>query len=57
MIEKGCGCVDVFMCIFNNEGGEVDVCGNVICCIVKELVKELNCDWVVIEINVGFLKC
>ncbi len=57
LIERGRGGADAFMRIFNNEGGEVDACGNATRCVARELAEELNRDRVAIETNAGLLKC
>ena len=45
------------MRIFNADGGEVEACGNAARCVGLILMKEQNCDHVVIETKVGLLCC
>lgn len=46
---------DVFMRIYNEDGGEVDACGNASRCVAALVAKELARDDVVIATNVGVL--
>lgn len=47
--------VDVFMRIYNAEGGEVDACGNATRCIVATLANEKGTDSATIRTNAGIL--
>ncbi len=65
--EQGIGCdqlillepshqgADIFMRIYNAEGGEVDACGNASRCVAALVAEELSRDKVVIETNAGLL--
>ena len=66
--ETGVGCdqlilldksvfADVRMRIWNNEGGEVESCGNASRCIADILLKESGADSVSVETLGGLLKC
>ena len=46
---------DVFMRIYNAEGGEVDACGNASRCVAALVAEELGRQTVAIETNVGVL--
>ncbi len=48
---------DVFMEIWNQQGGEVDACGNATRCIAWLVLKESNKAEVIIETKAGLLKC
>jgi diaminopimelate epimerase len=48
---------DVFMQIYNADGGEVDACGNATRCVAKLVIKELDKNHVTIETNAGLLYC
>jgi len=67
--EQGVGCdqliimeapkdeeADIFMRIYNAEGGEVDACGNATRCIGHLMAEELGRPNVVIETNAGLLR-
>jgi len=65
--ESGIGCdqlivlerserADIFMRIYNSEGGEVDACGNATRCVGYLLQAELGRPQSVIETNAGLLK-
>lgn len=67
--EQGVGCdqliimeepkdeeADIFMRIYNAEGGEVDACGNATRCIGHLMAEELGRPDVVIETNAGLLR-
>lgn len=67
--EQGVGCdqliimeapkdeeADIFMRIYNAEGGEVDACGNATRCIGQLMAEELGRPNVVIETNAGLLR-
>ena len=47
--------VDVFMRIYNQDGGEIDACGNASRCIAGLLAKELDRNTVTLETNAGLL--
>lgn len=47
--------VDVFMRIYNAEGGEVDACGNATRCIAALVAQELGTDNATIRTNAGIL--
>lgn len=47
---------DIFMRIYNAEGGEVDACGNATRCIGHLMAEELGRPNVVIETNAGLLR-
>ncbi|WP_417579113.1 diaminopimelate epimerase [Pelagibacterium sp.] len=47
--------VDVFMRIYNAEGGEVDACGNATRCIAGLIAGETGADGVTIRTNAGIL--
>ena len=47
--------VDVFMRIYNAEGGEVDACGNATRCIAALVAGEMATDAVTIRTNAGIL--
>jgi diaminopimelate epimerase len=47
--------VDVFMRIYNAEGGEVDACGNATRCIAATIAAEKGSDTVTIRTNAGIL--
>lgn len=49
------GAADVFMRIYNEDGGEVDACGNASRCIAAVLSEELMRADVVIDTNAGLL--
>lgn len=66
--EQGIGCdqlivlgepraddADVFMKIYNAEGGEVDACGNATRCIAALVAKEIERTDVVVQTNAGLL--
>lgn len=66
--EQGVGCdqliimqpgredgADIFMKIYNAEGGEVDACGNASRCVAALMAQELGRNDVVIETNAGLL--
>lgn len=66
--ETGIGCdqliilendttADAFMRIRNNDGGEVDACGNATRCIGDILMTEKGVDKVLIKTNEGMLEC
>lgn len=46
---------DVFMRIFNAEGGQVDACGNASRCVAGYLAEQLGKDTIEIETNAGLL--
>ncbi len=46
---------DVFMRIYNYDGGEVEACGNATRCIAALIGKEKNKDEIIIATSVGFL--
>lgn len=46
---------DVFMEIWNQQGGEVDACGNATRCIGWLILREANRDTIIIETNAGLL--
>ncbi len=48
---------DIFMRIFNNDGGEVAACGNATRCVAGELFNETGKDKVIVETNAGLLRC
>ncbi len=50
------GGADVFMRIYNADGGEIDACGNASRCIAALLGQELGRDSVLLETNAGLLK-
>lgn len=67
--QKGVGCdqliimeqapspaADIFMRIYNAEGGEVDACGNATRCIGFLMVNELKKDLITIQTNTGLLQ-
>lgn len=47
---------DVFMRIYNADGGEIDACGNASRCIAALVGRELEQDTVLLETNAGLLK-
>lgn len=66
--EQGIGCdqlivlgrphsegADIFMKIYNSEGGEVDACGNATRCIAAIAAEELGRSLVTVETNAGLL--
>lgn len=66
--EQGIGCdqlivmgdprtdgADVFMKIYNSEGGEVDACGNATRCIAALVAKEIGSTNVTVQTNAGLL--
>ena len=46
---------DVFMRIYNAEGGEVDACGNATRCVAALVAGELGSDRVTVATNAGLL--
>ena len=48
---------DVFMRIYNADGGEVGACGNATRCVAARLMAERGCDAVVVETLAGLLDC
>ena len=46
---------DVFMHIYNNDGSQVDACGNATRCIAAVIMAELQSDSVTIQTNAGLL--
>jgi len=47
---------DVFMEIYNNDGSEVDACGNATRCVANLIGKEKRLDNVIIQTNAGYLQ-
>ncbi len=47
--------VDVFMRIYNQDGGEIDACGNASRCIAGLLARELGRDQITLQTNAGLL--
>ena len=48
---------DVFLRIFNSDGGEVDACGNGTRCVASLLMSELETQKIAIQTNAGILNC
>lgn len=48
---------DVFMQIYNADGGEVDACGNATRCVARLIIKEFDQEDVTVETNAGLLYC
>src|SRR5690606_30142260 len=55
MEDDGTQGVDVFMRIYNAEGGEVDACGNATRCIAALVAGETGRDAVTIRTNAGII--
>ncbi len=51
------GDMDAFMAIWNNDGSEVDACGNATRCVADLLIAETGKPEVVIGTNAGLLRC
>ncbi len=47
--------VDIFMRIYNYDGGQVDACGNATRCIAALMAEELGKNEIIIETNAGLL--
>jgi diaminopimelate epimerase len=56
IMEPGQAPADVFMRIYNQDGREVDACGNATRCIGQLLMEETGSDKVTIETNAGLLR-
>ncbi|MEM6665132.1 MAG: diaminopimelate epimerase [Pseudomonadota bacterium] len=52
---QGMDAADIFMRIYNQEGGEVDACGNATRCVASLLMEETGKDHAVIITNAGML--
>lgn len=48
---------DIFMRIFNSDGGEVDACGNGTRCVASLLMSEIETQKIAIQTNAGILYC
>lgn len=48
---------DVFMGIYNADGGEVDACGNATRCVARLFMEETGKRQMTIETNAGLLRC
>lgn len=57
VLEKAEAPADVFMRIYNQDGGEVAACGNATRCVARELFAETGKDKVTVETNAGLLRC
>ncbi len=57
VMEKGEAPADVFMRIYNQDGGEVAACGNAARCIAYLLFNETDGDKVIVETKAGLLRC
>jgi diaminopimelate epimerase len=55
MEKPGADGVDVFMRIYNQDGGEIDACGNASRCIAALVAQELGRDSVTLQTNAGLL--
>ena len=47
--------IDVFMRIYNQDGSEIDACGNASRCIAGLMARELSRDTVTLQTNAGLL--
>ena len=56
VMEKGEAPADVFMRIFNQDGSEVDACGNATRCVGQLLLEETGREKVTVETNAGLLR-
>ena len=56
VMEKGEVPADVFMRIFNQDGSEVDACGNATRCVGQLLLEETGAEKVTVETNAGLLR-
>ncbi len=57
VLEKADTPADIFMRIFNQDGGEVAACGNATRCVARQLLAESGRNKVVIETKAGLLRC
>lgn len=57
VLEKADTPADVFMRIFNQDGGEVAACGNATRCVASQLFVESVKNKVIIETKAGLLRC
>jgi diaminopimelate epimerase len=57
VIEKDGGRADAFMQIYNNDGGEVESCGNAARCLAKLLLDETGKDEVSLDSLGGLMRC
>jgi len=57
ILEKARATADVFMRIYNRDGGEVSACGNATRCIAQVLMEESARDAVTVETAAGCLTC
>ncbi len=55
IMEKAPGPADVFMRIYNQDGGEVAACGNATRCVARVLMDEKGCSAVTILTNAGLM--
>ncbi len=57
IMEKADAPADVFMRIYNQDGGEVAACGNATRCIAQVLMDEGGRDDIIVETRAGLLAC